>query len=361
MELGTAGTRIDLNRQHSLAVVLFQLGGPDSLAAVEPFLHNLFSDPDIFDFPTARLARPLLARVISSRRAEKVQHHYARIGGKSPIADLTRRQAQALERELGTHIDARVFVAMRYWHPLTRQAVEEIASEHFEEVVLLPLYPQFSKTTSGSSLNEWSRHQHLLPRTLPVATVPAFYNQPLYLNAMVECISQGLDRVRNRLASDGRSLGPSHDHSKIHLLFSAHGLPLHVIEGGDPYQKQIESTVELLTERGGWPYPHALCYQSRVAPGRWLGPSLESTIERLGREGVRSVLVIPVSFVTDHIETLYEINIEAREHAAQAGIEHFELMPALNDSPKFIAALADLVLRNSRLLADLEATAASRT
>jgi len=338
--------------------VLFQLGGPDSLDAVEPFLRNLFSDPDIFDFPMARVARPLLARLVSTRRAEKVRDHYARIGGKSPIRELTERQAHALERELRSDLDAHVFLAMRYWHPLTEEAAQAIEAEHFGEVVLLPLYPQFSKTTTGSSLNEWSRLSNLLPPTTPVTIIPEFYRHPSYLDAMVERINEGLERLRRPLDYAGWRGGshPAFDPRSIHLVFSAHGLPLQVVEAGDPYQVQVEATTKLLMERGRWPYQYTLCYQSRVAPGRWLGPSLESTLERLGQEGVRSVLVIPISFVTDHVETLYEIDIEARQHAARAGIELFELMPALNDSPKFIQALAELVLEHSRLFASLRST-----
>ena len=183
----------------SLGVVVFQLGGPDSLAAVEPFLYNLFSDPDIIDFPFARLARPTLARLISSRRARHVQEHYAAIGGKSPIRELTERQAAALERELReTHgIDARVVVAMRYWHPLMGAAVEQVARENFRELILLPLYPQFSKTTTGSSLNEWLRlHGNNGHCPIPTKTIHHFYDHSLYLDSLVEKINEGLARFR---------------------------------------------------------------------------------------------------------------------------------------------------------------------
>ncbi len=339
-----------LASENSLAVILFQLGGPDSLKVVEPFLHNLFSDPDIIDFPLARLARPVLAHLVATRRASKVQEHYARIGGKSPIRELTELQARALEQELRRSLDARVFVAMRYWHPLTEEALHRVSARHFDEVVLLPLYPQFSRTTTGSSLKEWSRKQAVLPRPLPTTVIREFYDHPSYLDALVERINEGLAR----LASAADPAAPGHGPyapslASVHLVFSAHGLPVHVIEGGDPYQAQVEATTELVMTRGGWSNPHTLCYQSRVSPGRWLQPSLKSTLERVAAEGARSVLVIPISFVTDHVETLYEIDIEARKHASQAGIKHFELMPALNDSPKFIRALAELVLARSRL------------
>ena len=336
--------------ENSLAVILFQLGGPGSLEAVEPFLRNLFSDPDIFDFPLAGLARPVLARLVATRRAGKAQEHYARIGGKSPIRELTELQARALELELRRSLDARVFVAMRYWHPLTEEAVQQVSARHFDEVVLLPLYPQFSKTTTGSSLNEWFRKQSVLPRPLPTTIIREFYDHPSYLDALVEQINEGLDRFASPVGPAAATQGPKVPSlDRVHLVFSAHGLPVRVIEGGDPYQAQVEATTKLVTIRGGWTNPHTLCYQSRVSPGHWLQPSLESTLERLAAEGARSVLVIPISFVTDHVETLHEIDIEARKHAAQAGITHFELMPALNDSPKFIQALAELIRARSRL------------
>ncbi|MGE5327662.1 MAG: ferrochelatase, partial [Deltaproteobacteria bacterium] len=210
-----------------VAVVLFQLGGPDSPEAIEPFLFNLFSDPDIIDFPFARLARPVMARLIASNRARKVQEHYASIGGKSPLRELTERQAVALEAELRKTLDARVFVAMRYWHPLTEAAVQQVLAGDFEELVLLPLYPQYSRTTTGSSLNEWQRlyKSRNGNRTLPGRLVREFYEFPPYLDAMVEKVNEGLEKF-----------GGSAD--DVHLIFSAHGVPVSVIEAGDPYQAQ---------------------------------------------------------------------------------------------------------------------------
>jgi ferrochelatase len=320
-----------------LGVVLFQLGGPDSLEAVEPFLVNLFSDPDIIDFPFARLARQPLARLVARNRAAKVREHYAKIGGASPIIELTKRQAGALDRELSVHVAARVFVAMRYWHPLTEEVVAAVAQESFDHLVLLPLYPQYSRVTTGSSLNEWNRrYQAQAARNhLPVSVVPHFYQHPLYLDALAENINQSLARFPTG--------------AEVHLLFSAHGLPESVIQEGDPYQIQTEATVRLLMERGGWAHPASLCYQSKVGPGRWLGPMLHTTLERLHAAGTRNVLVVPISFVTEHIETLHEIDLEAREQAARLGFARFEMMPALNASPTFIRALADLVLQAQRV------------
>lgn len=322
-----------MNDARKLGVVLFQLGGPDSLAAVEPFLYNLFSDPDIIDFPFARLARPTLARMMARHRAGKVRAHYQEIGGRSPIIELTRAQAVALERELRQAVDARVWVAMRYWHPLTKDVVQEVEAADLDEVLLLPLYPQSSKVTTGSSLNEWQRQQARRPgwRT-PVKMVKEFYRHPLYLEAVVERINAALSRF------------PSG--APLVMIFSAHGVQCEVIESGDPYQQQTEATVELVMERGGWPHPHLLCYQSRVGPGRWLEPMLHTTLERVRVTGAKRALVVPISFVTEHVETLHEVDHDARAQAARLGFGQFEMMPALNDSPAFIRALADLVLKN---------------
>jgi ferrochelatase len=316
-------------------VVLFQLGGPDSPEAIEPFLLNLFSDPDIIDFPLARLARPTLARLIASRRARHVQQHYARIGGRSPIRELTERQATALERELGKTMDARCFVAMRYWNPSTADAVRQIQAHRFDNLVLLPLYPQYSKTTTGSSLNEWRRqYSATAPHHCEVSVISEFYNHSLYIEAVVERINLGLKKFR-------RSANPSAD--DVLLVFSAHGVPVKEIEQGDPYQAQIETTMRSVVDRGHWPNRHCLCYQSRVGPGKWLQPTLDASLRQFAARGAERVLVIPISFVSDHVETLHEINIEARELAQKLGVRHFETMPALNDSPTFIRALADLV------------------
>jgi ferrochelatase len=324
-----------MSSRPDLGVVLFQLGGPDSLEAVEPFLFNLFSDPDIIDFPFARLARPTLARLAARHRAAHARRHYAEIGGRSPIRELTERQAAALERELRLALDAHVWVAMRYWHPLTEDVVRAVASADPGELVLLPMYPQYSKTTSGSSLNEWRRQwARLAGRPRREKVIREFYSHPGYLDAVAERINDGLARFPAREAPT--------------LVFSAHGIPMSDIEAGDPYQRQVEETVALVIERGGWPNPHTLCYQSKVGPGRWTEPLLPATLKKLAAEGARNILVIPIAFVTDHVETLHEIDLEARAEAKKLGLGQFELMPALNNSPLFIRALAELVLRTVR-------------
>jgi protoporphyrin/coproporphyrin ferrochelatase len=308
-------------------VVLFQLGGPDSLEAIEPFLFNLFSDPDIIDFPFARIGRKALAKLISSTRSRKVQHHYATIGGASPIRRFTEQQALALQLRLQqSGMNVRCFVAMRYWHPFTAEAVEQLRLALCDEVVLLPMYPQYSSTTVGSSLNEWRRQ---FQDELPVYCVEPFYRHPLYLDALTEKIDETLARFP--------------DPSRAELVFSAHSVPLAVIERGDPYQRQIEETVELVMSRGEWTNAHRLCYQSKVGASKWLQPSLHKTLRVLAAENVRDVCIVPISFVSDHVETLGEIDHEARHEAAALGITQFEMMPGLNNSPAFISALAELV------------------
>ena len=310
-----------------VGVVLFQLGGPDTLAAIEPFLYNLFCDPDIIDFPFARIGRKPLAKLISTTRARKVQHHYATIGGGSPIRRFTERQARALESELTNQgVDARCFVAMRYWHPFTSEAIAQLHAAQCDEVVLLPLYPQYSSTTVGSSLNEWQR---LFRGGLPVHNVRHFYRHPMYLDAVIEKIEEALARF------------PLPERAEI--VFSAHSVPMSVIAKGDPYQRQIEETVRLLMERGGWANHHRLCYQSKVGASKWLQPSLHHTLHDLAAEKAREVCIVPVAFVSDHVETLGEINHEAREEARRLGITQFEMSAGLNDSPKFISALAQMV------------------
>ena len=311
-----------------VGVVLFQLGGPDTLAAIEPFLYNLFCDPDIIDFPFARIGRKPLAKLISTTRARKVQHHYATIGGGSPIRHFTERQARALEAELASlGLDARCFVAMRYWHPFTREAIARLRAEQCDEVVLLPLYPHYSSTTTGSSLNEWRR---LFRDDLPVQLVRPFYEHPMYLDAVIEKIEEALARF------------PVPERAEI--VFSAHSVPMSVISKGDPYQRQIEETVQLLMGRGEWPNRHRLCYQSKVGASKWLQPSLHRTLRDLAAERVREVCIVPVAFVSDHVETLGEIDHEAREEARRLGITKFEMSGGLNDSSRFIAALGQLVL-----------------
>ena len=310
-----------------VGVVLFQLGGPDTLEAIEPFLFNLFCDPDIIDLPCASIARKPLAKLISTFRAKKVQHHYSVIGGGSPIRKLTEQQARSLQTELrGRGLDACCFVAMRYWHPFTAEAIAQVRAANCDQLVLLPLYPQYSKTTTGSSLNEWNR---LFTDTLPTQVIGGFHKDELYLEAVVERIDQALARLSAPELPE--------------IVFSAHSVPVAVVAQGDPYQTQIEHTVRLVMERGGWQNHHRLCYQSKVGASRWLQPTLRQTLRDLAAQQVREVCVVPIAFVSDHVETLGEIDHEARHEAQALGMKQFEVTEGLNTSPIFIRALARMV------------------
>ena len=308
------------------AIVLLQLGGPDALGAVEPFLYNLFCDPDIIDLPLAFLFRKPLARLISGKRAPKVQEYYRNIGGRSPILRLTQRQANALAARTGMP----VYVAMRYWHPMTDEVIARLMKDGIERVVLLPLYPHFSKSTTGSAVNEWNRICARVGYAPEVSVVEEYCEHPLLIRALVNNIGIALRRV------------PEADRKNVHIVFSAHGTPMKLVREGDPYQGQVVRTYEAVVREGKFGIPHHLCYQSKVGPQKWLEPSLLQTLDRLADEGATHVIVVPVAFVSDHSETLWEINIEVRRHARSRGIRYYDMMPALNTNPSFIGALAEL-------------------
>jgi ferrochelatase len=327
-----------------VGIVLFQLGGPDSLAAVEPFLRNLFLDPDIIPLGPFDFVRGPLARYIAKKRTPPVAGRYAMIGRRSPIAILTERQRIRLVQAVSPYIDPVAVTAMRYWRPLTEDAVAALRrAGRLDELVLLPLYPHYSYATTLSSLKEWRRVYGAPVDTLPERSIEAFYDHPLYIEALVTNV--------------GKCLRQFPDASRIHLLFSAHGLPMSLVEKGDPYPKHIAETIRLVCEKGAarfanWPRTHLLCYQSKVGPAKWLEPSFLGTLEKLGHEGVKEAMVVPISFVTEHIETLHEINIDGRADAMKAGLERFRMMPAVGDSPAFIGALKDLVLRAMEIHAE---------
>jgi len=320
-----------------VGVVLFQLGGPDSLATVEPFLRNLFLDPDIIPLGPLNFLRGPLASYVAKKRCVPVAARYAEIGRRSPIGILTERQRVRLVRALEPHVDPVAVTAMRYWKPLTEEAVSTLKQAgRLDELVLLPLYPHYSYATTLSSLKEWRRVYGEPSDTLPERSIECFHDHPLYIEALVQNV--------------GKCLRQFPDASRIHLIFSAHGIPLSLVEKGDPYPKHINETVRLVNELGAkrypnWPKTQILCFQSKVGPAKWLEPSFVDTLQKLGRAGVKEAMVVPISFVTEHIETLHEINIEGREDAAKAGIERYRMMPAVGDSPAFIGALKDLVLR----------------
>jgi protoporphyrin/coproporphyrin ferrochelatase len=318
-------------------VVVLQLGGPDSLDAVEPFLYNLFRDPDIINFPLSFLFRKRLARIIAGRRSPKIREHYHHMGGKSPILELTEAQARGLERKLNETIDAKVVMAMRYWHPFTEEAIAELKKENIQEIVLLPLYPHYSVSTTGSSINEWNRvAKREKINSRKVTIIKEYPIHPDFIASFVGRINEGLDRF------------PEAKRKDVHLVFSAHGTPIKLVRKGDPYKFQIEDTIRTIMQQGGYTQQHSVCFQSRVGPEKWLEPFTDETVGRLGKSGVKNMLIVPVAFVTEHIETLFELNVEVREIAEENGVEQFEVMPALNDHQRYIDALADLTLKAIR-------------
>jgi ferrochelatase len=317
-----------------IGVVLLNLGGPLSKDDIEEFLFNLFMDPYIIEIPLRGFPRRMLARFIAKKRAAKTAHYYDVMGGKSPQFDLTVLQADALEKRLQESINAKVYIGMRYFKPYIEETYRSLLNDNIENVVLLPLYPHYSRTTTLSSFEEWNRVTENPKGRMKVVQIESYHDDPLYIEALVERIGEALKRFPKGIRQD------------VYILFSAHGVPVRVIKRGDPYQKQIIETVGLVSAK--FTNPHSLAYQSRVGPVEWLGPPTLAEIKRLAAEGKKNILVAPISFVSEHSETLYEVNHLFRKEARNAGIEQFEMMPALNDSPKFIEALAELVLKRAK-------------
>jgi ferrochelatase len=308
-----------------IAIILFNLGGPDSLEAVQPFLRNLFSDPAIITLP-GWLRLPL-ARFIASRRTPKAMEIYAKIGGSSPILGQTEAQARALEgaleEALGSEHEWRGYVCMRYWHPMTEAVVRSVKRFAPDRIVLLPLYPQFSTTTTGSSVKAWTAAAGEL--RAPTVSVESYPTEPGFIRASVELVKQGLAEAKGA----------------TRVLFSAHGLPEKTIKAGDPYQSQVEQTAAAIGEHLGtvdW----SVCYQSRVGPLRWIGPSTDSEIRRAGRDKT-GVVLYPLSFVSEHSETLVELDIDYRHLAREVGVPSYIRVPTVGTHPQFIHGLANLV------------------
>ena len=316
-----------------VAVVLFNLGGPDRPESVKPFLLNLFLDPAILRVPF--FVRPILARIIARARVKPASENYALLGGKSPLLELTQAQATALEADL-PDLSARCFVAMRYWHPFSDEVARAVRDWQPEHVVLLPLYPQYSTTTAGSSLTAWREAAARIGLVAPVSVVCCYHSEPNYVAATAAIIRSHYDRVR-------AELDPA---VKLRVLFSAHGLPEVIINAGDPYQYQVEQTVAAVIRELDIPeLDSVICYQSRATPQKWISPSTEEVIEEAAADKV-AVLVVPIAFVSEHSETLVELDIEYRDLAESLGVPAYYRVPTQNADPAFITALAEIV-RNS--------------
>ncbi|MGI8933615.1 MAG: ferrochelatase [Phormidesmis sp.] len=315
-----------------VGVLLLNLGGPEKPGDVRPFLFNLFSDPEIIRIPFPWLQKPL-AWFISSRRAATSRENYQQIGGGSPLRRITEEQGEALKVALEEKgHDAEVYIGMRYWHPFTEEAIAQIKRDSIDKLVVLPLYPQYSISTSGSSFRLLEQLWQDDPQLTPIeyTLIPSWYARPGYVNAMADLIRTELDKLPNP--------------DSAHIFFSAHGVPVsYVEEFGDPYQREIEHCTDLIMQALGRSNDYTLAYQSRVGPIEWLQPYTEDAIKSLAEAGVDELMVVPISFVSEHIETLQEIDIEYREVAEEAGIEHFYRVPALNTYSGFIADLAEMV------------------
>jgi ferrochelatase len=320
------------SNQERIGVLLFNLGGPETLEDVRPFLFNLFSDPDIIRLPWRALQRPL-AWLISTQRYKLSRGYYEKIGGGSPLRKITDEQARALELALASrNIVAKAYVGMRYWHPFLEDAIEQIRRDRVTHLIVLPLYPQFSVSTTGSSLN---RMRELAGANGDVArrvsVIEKWHDDPEYLGALAASIKEELTKFNEQ------------DPARIHIVFSAHSVPVSYIEEGDPYLDQTRETVRSVMKLIGSDRPHSLSFQSKVGPVKWLQPSTDEMIRKLAAEGVSQMLLVPVSFVSEHIETLYELDILYRNVAKEVGIADYRRVPALNCRSDFIDALAGLV------------------
>ena len=310
-----------------ISVVLFNLGGPGRQEDVREFLFNLFNDPAIIGAPGP--VRWALAQVISRRRTPVARQIYAELGGGSPLLENTQAQAAALQEGLADLGDVKVTVCMRYWHPMSDAAVAEVAAFGPDRIVLLPLYPQFSTTTSGSSFKDWDRAAKAGGLVRPTNRVCCYPRQDGLIAALAGRVKSGMSQVQG-----GR---PSR------VLFSAHGLPKKVIAAGDPYQWQVEQAAEAVVDRLATPgLDWVVCYQSRVGPLEWIGPSTDDEVRRAGNDGVAAV-VVPIVFVSEHSETLVELDIEYAKLAAEAGVPQYVRVPTVDVLPEFVGGLADLV------------------
>lgn len=311
-----------------IGLVLLNMGGPDSLAAVEPFLYNLFSDRELIRLPAGALLQKPFARLISHFRAKRVRVNYRMIGGKSPLLEWTRKQAEGIAAKLGPQY--RPYVVMRYWQPRADEVLRQMQADGVEQAVVLSMYPHYTGATTGSSVNDFKRAAASLFPQLEYTVIEQWYDWPGYLDALAARVNQALETYHELMRD------------QVQIVFSAHALPQKFIDRGDPYRDHVIATVEGVMARVG-DYRWHLGFQSRSGPVEWMAPETTEVMDRLAAEGFDCLVIVPISFVSDHIETLHEIDIEYREHAEQHGIRYFERAPSLNAGDDFLAAMADLV------------------
>jgi len=310
------------------AVILFNLGGPDKLDSVEPFLFNLFNDPAIISIPS--FLRYPLAKFISKRRAPIAKNIYREIGNKSPILELTQDQAKSLENNLLEKGDYKCFIVMRCWRPRASDVIKKVREYNPEEIILLPLYPQFSASTSGSSINEWNKMCEKENYKVKTKTICCYPTENNFIESHISLIKKVLKILEN---------------NNFKLIFSAHGLPENKIKNGDPYQWQVEATVKaIMSKMKNENLDYTISYQSRVGPLKWIGPSTEEVIIKYSKEK-RGIVIVPIAFVSEHSETLVELDIEYKKLAKKNGCNFYKRVPALGIEENFIKGLTELVLQ----------------
>jgi len=319
---------LEIKSKMKKAVILFNLGGPDKLESVEPFLFNLFNDPEILSIPS--VFRYPLAKFISIRRSPIAKNIYKEIGNKSPILELTQEQATSLEKSLSIKGDYKCFVVMRCWHPRAIEVIKKVKEFNPEEIILLPLYPQFSAATSGSSINEWNSLCKKENYNVKTKTICCYPTESNFIKSHTNLIRKTVKDIKNK---------------NFKLLFSAHGLPEIKIKKGDPYQWQVEKTVEkIMSELNDENLDHTISYQSRVGPLKWIGPSTDEEIIKCSKEK-KGIVIVPVAFVSEHSETLVELDIEYKKLAQKNGCSFYKRVQALGIDENFIKGLTELVLQ----------------
>lgn len=318
-----------MQQQETTGILLLNLGGPESLNDVEAFLYNLFSDRQIIRLGPSFLQKPI-ARIIARRRAPKSKESYRKIGGGSPISRITQEQAAALGKRLAPEGSFKVGVCMRYWKPYATEALGEMIDAGIKRIIALPLYPHYSIATTGSSFIDLQRTAQKSDPSLTILEIRSWPSEPAYINCMVKRIQEGLELFTNEPAE---------------IVYSAHSLPKKFIEEGDPYVDETKITIKAIEQITG--QPGHLCFQSRSGPVEWMEPSTPDMLSTLAQQGCRNILMVPISFVSDHVETLYEIDMLYKENARELGIR-LESTRGLNDDPEFIEALANLVLTRLR-------------
>lgn len=319
-------------KEARVGVLLLNFGGPETLHDVKPFLYHLFADPEVIRLPF--ILREPLARLIASFRHNRSRGYYEKIGGGSPLRRITEQQGEALRAALERQgYKVGIYIGMQCWHPFIEEAVRRIIHDRLTHLVVLPLFPQFSVTTTKACLAKFDKQVKTHPAwpVIEHEVIEFWYDHPLYVESLAQMIQEELKKFPSEVMAD------------VHLVFSAHSIPQKYVDRGDPYAEQTRRTIELIMDRLGRSHPYHLAFQSRLGPIRWLQPYTDKLIEQLGREGVHHVLAIPISFVSEHIETLYEIDMLYQGMAREAGISDFRRVPAPNTHPAFIQALTDLV------------------